>query len=238
MVAKLSDQIGNLKCRYANNSWQLPPKKCGNTERESSNVINDSSSEAPSPSLSTPKSILSLPTSCSKLAEPLPPQPRLYPACVPVKVLSFNGPSTDLPLPSPSKDSEQDPSLQVKSFSHVIREIKNPEDSTSCQNDQTIYNGQVPGLRFDTFKDWRHCSLSGDRNATSSFTNESLSQLNDMGRGNTAETGTGVDQNKDEGGSCTLDGISQQSLQREAALMKFRLKRKVRCFEKKVTASS
>lgn len=238
-AAQLSDLIGNLKCRYTNNSWQLPQKKYESSARESPCINNDSSSEAPSPPLSTPKSILSLPTSWSKQDDPLAPHQRPYPASVTVKVLRSNGTGTDFPLPSPGTDSQQDPSLKVDAPSHFVQEIDNPEYSTNDSNDQNVYNGQLPELQFDAFKDRRHCSLSSDKSAASSFINESIRLLNSMDRGDSSETGSKDNQRElDEGSNFTLDGISQQSLQREAALMKFRMKRKVRCFEKKVTAPS
>ncbi|XP_031383660.1 two-component response regulator-like APRR5 isoform X1 [Punica granatum] len=204
-----------------------------------SRYINNSSSETPSPILSTPKSILSFPTSWPKQTEHLLPHQRPYPACVPVKVLRSNSPSTDLTLPNPSTDSQQDPSLQVNSSGHSVREINDLEHSNTHLNDQNTYNGQINEPKFDAFEDRRCCSLSSDRSAASSSANESsLSRLNSMDIGNVTVSGAKLNQSKDEGGSFALNGISQQALQREAAVTKFRLKRKFRCFEKKVRYES
>ncbi|KAK4762278.1 hypothetical protein SAY87_030162 [Trapa incisa] len=196
--------------RYTNNPWQLPlpEEKYEGSARESACINNDSSSEAPSPSLSTPKSILSLPTSWSKHADPPAPHQRQYPASVTVRVLRSKSPGADFPLPSPSTDSQRDHSSQLNVSSHCVRETTgNVEQhcSTNQSNDENVHHNG--------------CYFSADGTAASSF----------ISRGNGSETGSG---------NFTLDGISQQSQQRKAALVKFLMKRKTRCFEKKVRYES
>ncbi|KAK4792111.1 hypothetical protein SAY86_022546 [Trapa natans] len=227
--------------RYTNNPWQLPEKKYESSARESTCINHDYYSEALSPSLSTPKSILSLPTSWSKHVDTPAPHQRQYPASVTVKVLRSHSPGVDFPLPSPSTASHRDQSSQVNVSRHFVRETTDNEEqqSTNHSNDQNVHNRQIPQLKLDPFVDHERCYLSADISAASSFVSESIRHLNCMDRRNGSETVNRDRQTKlDEGSNFTLDGISQQSLQRKAALMKFRMKRKARCFEKKVRYES
>ena len=87
-------------------------------------------------------------------------------------------------------------------------------------------------------------SSNNDQSATSSFCNANASQLNSMGYGSACGSNN-VDQvaifraapeSKNEDSFFNHSG-NNRSIQREAALNKFRLKRKDRCYEKKVHAS-
>ncbi|OMO97792.1 hypothetical protein COLO4_14371 [Corchorus olitorius] len=101
--------------------------------------------------------------------------------------------------------------------------------------------------RFDSIEDRGHISPTTDQSASSSFCNGSLSQLNSIGYGSAGASNGNLDQvsgvrappeSKNDDNFLSPSGNSHRSIQREAALTKFRLKRKDRCYEKKVRYES
>lgn len=100
---------------------------------------------------------------------------------------------------------------------------------------QFMYN------KLESLEDRGHISPATVQSGTSSFCNGAISHLN--GYASACGSNVNVDQvsliregpeSKNEDSYFSPTRNSQRSLQREAALTKFRLKRKDRCFEKKV----
>lgn len=85
-------------------------------------------------------------------------------------------------------------------------------------------------------------SPANDQSGSSSFCNGNAGHLNSIGHGSNCGSSSNVDQvatiwgaaSEGKNEDLTNSGYSHRSIQREAALNKFRLKRKERCYEKKV----
>lgn len=173
-----------------------------------------------------------------------------------------SGPS---PMPIPSSFPQQDPSFRVNMFYQSNLENSNFEQqhdpnsqNTNNSANQTILNQEH---RLDSLEDRGHISPATDQcassslcnggvsrhNASSSFCNGGVSHHNSIGYGSTCGSNSNVDniafvgnasESKNEEGLFTPSGSSLRSIQREVALNKFRLKRKERCYEKKVRYES
>ncbi|KDO46362.1 hypothetical protein CISIN_1g005920mg [Citrus sinensis] len=100
--------------------------------------------------------------------------------------------------------------------------------------------------KLDSLEDLGHISPATDQSASSSFCNGAVSRLNSMGYGSACGSNSNLDQvtagraaaeSKNEEGLFPSNG-NLRSIQREAALNKFRLKRKDRCYDKKVRYES
>ncbi|CAL1366529.1 unnamed protein product [Linum trigynum] len=104
-------------------------------------------------------------------------------------------------------------------------------------------------------EDWRHVSSATDQSGSSSFCNGAVNHFNSsmyssMGYGSTSGSmsnadqvgmvngGAAADSQNVEGLFTHIPNSHHRSMLREAALNKFRLKRKERCFEKKVRYES
>ncbi|XP_059459357.1 two-component response regulator-like APRR5 isoform X3 [Corylus avellana] len=173
-----------------------------------------------------------------------------------------SGPS---PMPNPSSFTQQDPSFRVNMFYQSNLENSNFEqqhdphsqNTNNCAN-QTIHKQEH---KLDSLEDRGHISPATDQsasssfcnggvsrhNASSSFCNGGVSCHNSIGYGSTCGSNSNVDniafvgaasESKNEEGLFTPSGSSHRSIQREVALTKFRLKRKERCYEKKVRYES
>ncbi|KAK4480540.1 hypothetical protein RD792_013617 [Penstemon davidsonii] len=91
----------------------------------------------------------------------------------------------------------------------------------------TDHTDNKQGMKLENLEDRRHVSPENDQSGNSSFRNgNSNSKIN-------ANTECG-----NEEGLNVHEGASHRSIQREVALMKFRMKRKDRCFDKKVRYES
>ncbi|KAG4118444.1 hypothetical protein ERO13_D11G016300v2 [Gossypium hirsutum] len=120
-------------------------------------------------------------------------------------------------------------------------QLRQTEVAASCTQ-------QKLDQKMNSTEDRGHISPTTDQSATSSFCNGSLSQLNGIAYGSTAASNnSNIDQeavvrasadSKNDDVFPSPTGNSHRSIQREAALTKFRLKRKDRCFEKKVRYES
>ncbi|KAL1141238.1 hypothetical protein V6Z11_A11G014800 [Gossypium hirsutum] len=104
-------------------------------------------------------------------------------------------------------------------------QLKQTEVAASCTQ-------QKLDQKMNSTEDRGHIYPTTDQSATSSFCNGSLSQLNGIAYGSSAAN------SKNDDVFPSPSGNSHRSIQREAALTKFRLKRKDRCFEKKVRYES
>ncbi|CBI23090.3 unnamed protein product, partial [Vitis vinifera] len=114
-------------------------------------------------------------------------------------------------------------------------------------NNSTSQTNHKPEHKLDSLEGQGHFSPATDQNSSSSFGNGGASNLNSFGCGsicgsngnaNTVAVVQAAAEGKNEEGIFSHEGHSQRSIQREAALTKFRLKRKDRCFEKKVRYES
>ncbi|GMJ14987.1 pseudo-response regulator 5 [Hibiscus trionum] len=140
-------------------------------------------------------------------------------------------------LPSPSSANQQDSACRVNPFCR-------PGFETNPSTNQPLHK---PDQRSDSAEDRGHVSPIADQSATGSFCDGSLNQLNGIAYGSNPTSNGNLEQvavvrasteSKNDDDFPGPVGNSHRSLQREAALNKFRLKRKDRCFEKKVRYES
>uniref|UniRef100_A0A5B7A8S2 Putative two-component response regulator-like APRR5 isoform X1 n=1 Tax=Davidia involucrata TaxID=16924 RepID=A0A5B7A8S2_DAVIN len=232
------------------------------SDKQVSNHILDYNSHTFGPTL-TQKSILPLATDQSGHAEiAFPcPQQRVFPVPVAVEGISFENlcvaygsamppifctESGMLPLQSPGLASHQEPSFQVNPFHLSNPETKNTQQLNDL-HDQHAKNStnqlEQQGQKLETVEVQGHFSSATDQSASNSFCKGAASHINSINCGSNgnvnpvpivrAAMGSGNEE-------CFLihEGNSHQSIQIEAALTKFRLKRKDRCYEKKVRYKS
>ncbi|KAA3475930.1 two-component response regulator-like APRR5 isoform X1 [Gossypium australe] len=155
-------------------------------------------------------------------------------------------------VPSPSLANQKELACCVNPFYHPSFESSSSGqfyDRVACNANQ-LTNQPLQKLdqKMNSTEDRGHISPTTEQSATSSFCNGFLSQLNGIAYGSTAASNnsnfeqvavvraSADSKNDDVFPSPT--GNSHRSIQREAALTKFRLKRKDRCFEKKVRYES
>ncbi|KAA3464681.1 two-component response regulator-like APRR5 isoform X1 [Gossypium australe] len=190
----------------------------------------------------------------------------LFPVPVPVKGIRLNNPcngyntiippifcarSSSSTAPSPSTANQQEPAFHVNLFRHSSFEANSSgqlyDRLASNTNQSTSQPLHKLDQKLDSIEDRGHISPTTDQSASSSFCNGSLSQLNGVAYGSTGASNGNVDQvavtrasteSKNDDSFPSPSGKPCRSIQREAALMKFRLKRKDRCFEKKVRYES
>ncbi|MBA0768739.1 hypothetical protein Gotri_017519 [Gossypium trilobum] len=155
-------------------------------------------------------------------------------------------------VPSPSLANQKELACCVNPFHHPSFESNSSgqfyDRLASNTNQLTNQPLQKLDQKMNSTEDRGHISPTTDQSATSSFCNGSLSQLNGIAYGSTAASNnSNIDQeavvrasadSKNDDVFPSPTGNSHRSIQREAALMKFRLKRKDRCFEKKVRYES
>ncbi|KAH1037895.1 hypothetical protein J1N35_039638 [Gossypium stocksii] len=193
-------------------------------------------------------------------------QHRLFSVPVPVKGIRLNNPcngyNTIIPpifcarsrsstAPSPSTANQQEPAFRVNLFCHSSFEVNSSgqlyDRLASNTNQSTSQPLHKLDQKLESIEDRGHISPTTDQSASSSFCNGSLSQLNGVAYGSTGASNGNVDQvavtwasteSKNDDSFPSPSGKPCRSIQREAALMKFRLKRKDRCFEKKVRYES
>lgn len=152
-------------------------------------------------------------------------------------------------MPSPSSANQRELTFQVNPVHCGNVESSNCSQLydrlgenaiNSISINQTM---QMLSHRLETLEDRGHISPATDQSASSSFCNGAISHLNSIGYGSTCGSNSNVDQvaagraaaeSKNEEGFCPTNGNSHRSIEREAALSKFRLKRKDRCYDKKV----
>ncbi|KAA8540095.1 hypothetical protein F0562_026787 [Nyssa sinensis] len=230
------------------------------SDKQLSNHTLEYNSDTLGTALSTQKNILPLTTSQSGHAEIAFPctQQRVFPVPVAVRGVRLESlcaaygsamPSifctgSDLwSMQSPGSDGHQEPSFPVNP--------SNPETkNTQCLNDLLDQNAknstnqleQQQGHKLETLEDRGHFS-SATHSASSSFCNGTVSHINSVNcvsnvNVNPASTVRAAVESGNEECFLIHDGNSLRSIQREAALTKFRLKRKDRCYEKKIRYES
>lgn len=225
-----------------------------NSDRQLSNHTVDYNSDTHGPTINSQK-YFDLTIGQSKESEngfPCP-QPRLLPAPTPVRGLRFDNISNTygslMPqacgaqsglsqMQSPGSVSHQGSSFQLNAF--YLRGNSQQFGSLMVQNtsDFTDQNEDKGRLKLEAMEDRGHLSSATDQSANSSFCNGRVNHLHSLGCGNNEKKNAVPFRSTAECGNAEAfrvqDGSSLRSVQREAALTKFRLKRKERCFEKKV----
>ncbi|XP_055962282.1 two-component response regulator-like APRR5 [Mercurialis annua] len=253
--------LENVHTNWASNSNQ---KELGAySERKFSSNISGYNSDAPGPPSSTERPMESLAICPRKESEAAIScaQQRVIPlqisvegagcnnictsngSTVPPVVSKQSGAST---IPSRSSGSQPEPNCEVNPFrlsnfksnsEHLYDRLVQQENDTS--------NLRKHDKVLDSFDDQGHISHTADQSATSCFYNSTASHLN-MGYGSTSGSNSNIDQvakvrtavERINDGFLLHNANSHRSIQREAALNKFRLKRKDRCYEKKVRYES
>ncbi|KAK9293255.1 hypothetical protein L1049_021246 [Liquidambar formosana] len=241
-------------------------KKDGtNSDKHLSSLLPGYNFDTTCPTLSTQRSVISLATGQSGEAETALPctQQRVFPAPVPVRGIRFDslctgyglppifctqsGPS---PIPSSSSAGQKETSFRANPFHQSHLEMNNSQqlyDSLDQNaNNSTNQTTHKQEYKLDSLDDRGRVSPATDRSANSSFCNGAVSHLNSIGCGSMCGSNGNVnavavvrsaEESKNEG-PFNHEGNSHRSIQREVALNKFRLKRKDRCFEKKVRYES
>ncbi|TYJ07621.1 hypothetical protein E1A91_A11G017800v1 [Gossypium mustelinum] len=155
-------------------------------------------------------------------------------------------------VPNPSLANQKELACCVNPFHHPSFKSNSSgqfyDRLASNANQLTNQPLQKLDQKMNSTEDRGHIYPTTDQSATSSFCNGSLSQLNGIAYGSSAASNnSNIEQvavvrasadSKNDDVFPSPSGNSHRSIQREAALTKFRLKRKDRCFEKKVRYES
>uniref|UniRef100_A0A5B7AAQ9 Putative two-component response regulator-like APRR5 isoform X1 n=2 Tax=Davidia involucrata TaxID=16924 RepID=A0A5B7AAQ9_DAVIN len=231
------------------------------SDKQLSNHTLEYNSDTLGPALSTQKNVLPLTTSQSGHAEIAFPctQQRVFPIPVAVRGIRYESlcaaygsamPSIFCtesglwPMQSPGSDGHQEPSSQVNPSNP---ETKNNQELNDL-HDQNAKNStnqfeQKQGQKLENLEDRGYFSSATDQSASSSFCNGAVSHINSINcvsnsNVNPVPTVRAAAESGNEEYILIHDGNSHRSIQREAALTKFRLKRKDRCYEKKIRYES
>ncbi|XP_065861447.1 two-component response regulator-like APRR9 [Euphorbia lathyris] len=151
------------------------------------------------------------------------------------------------PILSTSSGNQLEPNSEVNPIYQSTWKSNSENIYQLCKtaNDSANRSLQKQDLKFESLEDRGHISPTTDQSTTSSLCNGGTSHLN-MGYRSTSGSNSNFDQvtiaraateRKGENGILHNADV-QQSIRREAALNKFRLKRKDRCYEKKVRYES
>ncbi|KAI4330983.1 hypothetical protein MLD38_029219 [Melastoma candidum] len=222
-------------------------------------------SDVPIIAPSTPTSKISLSTARPRQSEfsHSSSQQNVFPAPSPVRGLQIDSPSKEYgstfpkarqaqygssPLTNPSTVEKPEPFLGVE----LIRPPNYENNCIDRVHDLVDQNGRIPTFRSHHKPELKlnhledHGHISSDRSTSGgSFCNGMLMLLNSSDGGSICASNGNVSQaplaeHAGECGHCFLpqDAIANRSALRAAALAKFRMKRKDRCFEKKVRYES
>lgn len=251
--------------RYVNKALHNPNSKAnfGSTSKEDkldpvdhlSGDIPGSNSDNRKISLPNDRNRMSLPVNLTKEAENHATL-RLFPIPFPVRGVEVELCSTPAeygPTASPrdcSPSSSHSPcsgNQQMNSFHQFSVEVINgrsyyhPLDQSPRISSNQSTSKQDHQL-LESSEDHTHFSLPADQSASSNMCNGTAARhLNGFRCGATGRSSTNVQQDAvvPGGSDSGNEPLScQRSIQREAALTKFRLKRKERCFDKKVRYES
>ncbi|KAE8719674.1 Two-component response regulator-like APRR3 [Hibiscus syriacus] len=238
-----------------------------NSEKILTNIISEyTPTPTPTPTLTPQRSMIPSTTGAtSELKQTAVDAPctqqKVFPVPVPVKGIRPNNPcngyNTIIPpifcsqsrssMPSRSSANQQEPAFRVNLFRHSSFEANSSGQLFEQLASNTNQSTNQPLSALDSVEDRGHISPTTDQSTNSSFCNGSLSQLNGIAYGSTGASNGNVDQvaiprasteSKNDESFPSPSVNSCRSIQREAALMKFRLKRKDRCYEKKVRYES
>lgn len=174
-------------------------------------------------------------------------QPKVWPLPVPLEGVGLSNLYTSFgsviphvfgaqsglsPVASPGSANRQDSAIHVNPMHQAYDQLG---ESVVNSSNQMIH--KVDHQKLDSVEDRGHISPTTDQSGSNSFCNGALSRLSSMGYGSASGSNSNVDQasvGRNEEGFLPCNGSSHRSMQRVAALTKFRLKRKDRCYEKKV----
>ncbi|KAK8690475.1 hypothetical protein V6N13_074008 [Hibiscus sabdariffa] len=239
-----------------------------NSDKMLTHIISEYNSDTPSPTPTPQRSMIPLTTGATAelkqteaAAAAACSHQRVFPVPEPVKGIRLNNPCngyhsiippilcarSSSSMPSPSSANQQEPTFRVNLFRHSSFEANSSGQLYDRLASNTNQSTNQPLHKLDSLEDGGHISSNTDESASSSFCNGSLSQLNVIAYGITGANNGNVDQvaiprasteSKNDESFPSPSGNSCRSIQREAALMKFRLKRKDRCYEKKVRYES
>lgn len=245
----------NNSCRYKNKPFHLnnptSPSTCNqqkdyetNSEKQQSNHTPDYNSDAHGSKIS-PQKYVPVATIQSGLPETsfTHPQLRVISQPVPVRALKFeniiNGFGTIIPQ---LYCAQSVPSLlpsQSPSFTHLNPFYPlNHQPSSSQQfhnvldhrlNSNTDPSDYKQGQTSENLKD----RAANDQSGNSGFYSGHYQSIGSGGNGN-MNSNLVANASSDTAAEEVNEGASHRYMQREAALTKFRMKRKDRCFEKKV----
>ncbi|WCJ27582.1 Two-component response regulator-like APRR5 [Euphorbia peplus] len=253
-------QPGHLTMASVSNETEVE----ANSRGKFSSKVGCCESDIPGPSPSTERSTISLANGQTREHEIATsvPQQRVFPVKGSANGLSLNNLCTSYrsifspnfskqtgasPIPSTSSGNQPEPQSEVnpnylsiwKSNSENLYEqlCKTVYDSANrCLQKQDRFL-QKQELKFESLEERGHISPTTDQSTTSSLCNGGTSHLN-MGYRSTSGSNCNFVTDRKEEDGILHNADSQRSIQREAALNKFRLKRKDRCFEKKVRYES
>ncbi|KAL0403276.1 UNVERIFIED_CONTAM: Two-component response regulator-like APRR5 [Sesamum radiatum] len=263
---RLNHSDASAFSRYINKPLQASnstsPSTCNqqkdhetNSEKQLSNLTPDYNSDTHGPTISSVRPGL------PETSFPHPQQ-REISQPIPVRGLRFeniiNGFGSLMPqmyyaqsapssLPSPGTPNHSPSFTQLNPFYPSDRR---PSSSQQFHNiiDQRISNAidqtdKQQGQKLETLDDRVHVSTANDQSGNGNFYNGHISHHHASGSGSNVKIDStsvvkSVPECGNEEGSHVHEGASHRSMQREAALNKFRLKRKDRCFEKKVRYES
>jgi len=164
-----------------------------------------------------------------------------YRSVLPSMFSTQSGPQA---MPSPSSVVLLEPNFQNAFYQSNIKESSSEQlyqplgpNGNSSQNHIVYTQEHKP----EHAEDRRHFSPTTDQSVSSSFCNGNASHLNSIGYGSNCGSSSNADQvtvvrvaSESKNEDLTNNVNNHRSIQREAALNKFRLKRKERCYEKKV----
>ncbi|XP_034907975.1 two-component response regulator-like APRR5 isoform X1 [Populus alba] len=232
-----------------------------------SSNVNGYNSDALSLAPSTRRSAISLAAGQTKEYEIVTSSSgeKVFPIHIPVKDTRFNNlcnsygavlppifcKQSDLsPMMSQSSASQKEPIHKVNPFqcsNYGSTSVQLCDRLGQNANDSIDGSLQKQENKLDSLEGREHISSAADQSASSSFCNGAASHFNSIGYGSASGSYRNADQiatvraaseSKNEEGVFTHNSNSHRSIQREAALTKFRLKRKERCYEKKVRYES
>ncbi|KZV43114.1 hypothetical protein F511_04506 [Dorcoceras hygrometricum] len=253
-----SDSISPSTC---NNNQRKDQE--ANSEKQRSSHIPDYNSDTHGPTITSQKhvSVANIQSGQPEIALSYPLQ-RNASLPIPVKGLRFDSainsygslmptiycPRTSLsPLPSPVSAHHSEPFPHLGSFyslerqSSISKQFQNFMDQRMSTPVNQIDNKH--GRKSENLDHRGHIYPENDQIENSSFCDGNISQhyIKCSGKNgdiNVTSSVKGTSECGNEEAFNVYEGTSHRSMQREAALTKFRLKRKDRCFEKKVRYES
>lgn len=238
------------------------------SDKQRSNQSFDYNSDTRAPAVGPDFNNLSLITSQlgqGEIESPSPQQ-RVIPVTVPVRGVNLDNPSnahgSAIPsvffskssrsqLPSPNSSNYQDPAIQVNQTYPLDSQTKSSpqiryvmDQNTNRASPDQVDHKQAQKVdkqahKVDISEERGHFSSATDQSGSNSFCHSTLNRFNSINNGNVNSV-PNMKFGPVSGNETTLvqDGTTHRYTQREAALTKFRMKRKDRCFEKKVRYES
>ncbi|XP_057786195.1 two-component response regulator-like APRR5 [Salvia miltiorrhiza] len=245
---RLNHSDASAFSRYVNKPLQLSPSTCNqqkdhemSSEKQPSNHISDYSSDTRGPTLNSPR----MPASAAVQAG-WPEftfsysQNRDISHPIPVRGVGFGNVPRSPPLPSQGATYHSEPFPQSNPFYQSdhqpssSQQLHSPADHRNSNSVDQTENKQ--GNKTEELEDQGLISHGTNQSANSSFCNGNMSHHHSQVSGCNGTINGGGSGHEE---SFHLhDGPSHRAMQREAALTKFRQKRKDRCFEKKVRYES